>query len=149
MAEPRDTLRLIAIPRLMFIVLAIWGAWYAARRSHRHALGTVIVDRTSFTVDACKKVPVAGPGSIGVDLRAGDRNVLRVIRDESGVQLWLYPKDTGVATLVDRRDCSQWDVGFFSEAPDVLAAAGGYVTFTCAVGGGKIDGTASFDHCGS
>ena len=149
MAEPRDTLRLIAVPRLMFLGLAIWGAWYAARRYNRPAHGMVIVDGTAFTIEDCKKVPLPGPDSLGVDLRAGERNVLRVIRDERGVQLSLYPMSSGVAIPVDRRNCSQWDVGFYSEAPDPIKVSGGYVTFTCAVGGGKIDGTVSFDHCGS
>jgi hypothetical protein len=146
--EPRDTLRVIAIPRLMFAVAVIFAGWYAARLRNRPALGTVIVDGTPFVIDGCKKVPVAGPDSIGADLRASDHNVLRLVRDEHGVQLWLYPKGSGVAIPVDRRDCSQWNVGFFSEAAD-LNPVGGDVTFTCATGGGKIDGTVFFEHCHS
>jgi hypothetical protein len=145
-AEPRDTLKVIAIPRLMFAALVIFGVWYAARQRNRPGFGTVIVDGTPFVIDGCKKVPVAGPDSIGADVRASGRNVLRLVRDEQGVQLWIYSKGSGVAIPVDKRDCSQWDVNFFSETAD-LNPVGGDATFTCATGGGKIDGTVFFEHC--
>jgi hypothetical protein len=139
----------IAIPRLMFAALVIVGAWYAARQRNRPGFGTVIVDGTAFVIDGCKKVPVTGDNSIGADLRASDRNVLRLVRDEHGVQLWVYPKGSSVAIPVDQRSCSQWNVGFFSESPDPFNPVGGDVTFTCATGGGKIDGTVFFEHCRS
>jgi hypothetical protein len=147
-AEPRDTLKLVAVPRLMFLALAIWGAWYAARRNNRPALGTVVVDGSGFAIDACKKVPVAGGESIGADLGAGKHKILRVIRDDHGVQLSLYPKGAGVAIPVDQRACSQWKADFFSEGADPFTPVGGDINFTCAVGGGKIDGTVFFEHCG-
>lgn len=116
---------------------------------NRRAAGTVVVDGTSFSIDACKRVPLADPDSLGADLRDADRNVLRVVRDDHGVQLWLYPTGSGAAIPIDRGDCSQWKVSFFSEAAGPLQPVGGDVTLTCAAGGRKIDGTVFFEHCGS
>jgi hypothetical protein len=129
-AEPGDTRRVFAVPRVIFAVVVIFAGWYAMRLRNRPAMGTVIVAGTPFSIDGCKKVPVADQDSIGADLRAADRNVLRLVRDEHGVQLWLYPKGSSVAIPVDRRDCSQWDVDFFSETTDPLNPVGGNVTFT-------------------
>jgi hypothetical protein len=148
-AEPRDTIRLVAIPRLMVAGVAIFAAWYSHRVHSRPGFGTVIVDRTSFTIDGCKQVPALGPDAIGADLRSSKRNVLRLIRDEHGLQLWLYPQDAGAMIPVDQRDCSQWDVTFFSEGSDWLKPVGGDVTVTCTAGGRKIDSAAFFDHCPS
>jgi hypothetical protein len=146
-AEPRDTIRLVAIPRLMVVVLALWAGWLTMRQRDRPALGTVVVDGVGFTIDGCRKVPVAGRDSIGADLRSSDRNLLRLVRDEHGVQLSLYPKGSGVAIPVDQRDCSQWKADFFAEDADPFTPGGADVTFKCAVGGSKIDGTVFFEHC--
>jgi hypothetical protein len=138
---------LIAIPRLIVVGVAIWAGWQTTRMRNRPGFGTVIVDRTSFTIDDCKKVPVSGPDSIGADLRGPDGNVLRLVRDEREVRLWLYPKGASVAIPIDRRDCSQWEVSFFSEAGEPLRPSGGDVNITCAAGGRKIDGAVFFEHC--
>jgi hypothetical protein len=141
-------MRLIAIPRLMVVVVAVFAGWYSMRLRNRPASGTVIVDGTSFTIDDCRKVPVAGADSIGADLRSSDRNVVRVVRDEHGVQLVFYlPGAGGAAMRVDGRDCSQWDIGFSSETADPVHPVGGHATFRCGVGGEKIDGTVLFGHC--
>jgi hypothetical protein len=148
-AEPRDTVRLVAIPRLMFLILAIWAAFHAARRSHRPASGIAVVGATAFTVEGCKKLPAAAGELFEVDLLGEDRKVLRVVDDEHGARLWLYPKGAGPSVPVERRDCSQWDIDFFSEGPSLLDVAGGYVTVTCVVNGQKLDTNVSFAHCGS
>jgi hypothetical protein len=148
-AEPRDTVRLLAIPRLMFLGLAIWAAWYGARRYNKPASGIAVVGGTAFTVEGCKKLPPAAGERLDVDLLSGDRRVLRVVDDEHGARLWLYPNGGGAAILVDRRDCSQWDAAFFAEGPDLFKAVGGYVTVTCVVNGQKLDTNVSFAHCGS
>jgi hypothetical protein len=148
-AEPRDTLKLFAIPRLMFLVLVIFGGWYATRLRNHDARGTVIVDGTPFPIEACKKVPVPGPDSIGADLRGPDGNLLRVVRDDQGAQLWFYPKGAAVAVPVDRRDCSQWEINLYAQTSDPLTPSSGDAAFTCLVGGHKIDGAVSFDQCGS
>jgi hypothetical protein len=147
MAEPRDTARVFAVPRVMFGVLIIAAGWYGARQRHRSANGTVIVDGAPITIDACKKVPVAGADCIGADLLSSHRNVLRLVQDEHGVQLWFYPEGSNVAIPIDRRDCSEWKISFFSGTADPLAPIGGDANFTCAVGGRKIDGLAFFEHC--
>ncbi len=131
----------------MVLVLALWAGWLTMRQRNRHVLGTVAVDGTGFTIDVCKKVMVAGPDSIGVDLQSSGRNLLRLVRDEQGVLLSLYPKGSGVAIPVDQRDCSEWKVDFFSEDNDPLKTVSADVTFKCAVGGGKIDGMVFFEHC--
>lgn len=149
MAEPRDTLKMLAIPRLMFLGLVIFGGWYATRQPNRDARGTVNVDRTPLLIEGCKRVPVPGLDSIGVDLQGPHGNVLRVVRDGQGVQLWFYPRGSRVAVPVDRRDCTQWEVNFYANTSDLLTPSGGDAVFTCLVGGQKIDGEVWFDECGS
>ena len=90
-----------------------------------------------------------GTQSFGVDLRGPDGNVVRVVRDQHGERLWLYPRSSAVALPVERRACSEWKLELFSDPSDLLTPVGGSVSFTCAVGGGKIDGAASFEDCGS
>jgi len=147
MAEPDDTRRLFAIPRAMVAVVAIAAAWMAARQRHRPARGTVVLDGAGFTIDGCKKLPAAAPASLGVDLRAGDRDVLRLVQNDSGTQLFVYSGGSGAAIPVDQRDCSQWDIHFSSAAADPLTPVEGSVTVTCTTDGRKIDGTAWFDRC--
>jgi hypothetical protein len=134
----------------MIAVVAVWAAWYTARQRNRPAFGTIIVAGTPFAIDACKKVAVAGPDAIGADLGGSHGNVVRFVRDEHGDQLWFYANGpSGVAIPVDRRDCTQWEVGLLSEATGPLSPVGGDVNFTCVVGGRKIDGAVFFEHWGS
>jgi hypothetical protein len=154
-AEPRDTLKMLAVPRLMFAGLVIWAGWYAAHLRNRPSFGTVIIDRSSFALDGCRSVPVAGRGSIGAELRESDRNVLRIVRDEHGVWLHVYGSDGAIS--ISRYDCSQWKVQFSSEDEDPFASAsgkptikgavGGDLDFTCTVRGRRIDGMVFFEHC--
>jgi len=131
----------------MFAVVLIAAGLYSTRLRHRDANGTLIVDGTKITIDSCKQVVVAGSDSLGADLRSSGRNVLRLVRDEHGVHLWLYPEGSSVAIPIDRSDCSQWKIEFFSSTADPLTPIGGDANFTCAIGGRKIDGLAFFEHC--
>jgi hypothetical protein len=118
----------------------------------KRALGTVRVDRASFgnfsfTVEDCKQVGVTGPDSYGADLVGSGGHDLRVVRAGNDLQLWLYPKRGGPGIPIDRSGCSQWDVMFDWEDVRTMNLVGGNISIGCAVGGGQIDGTVSFDHC--
>jgi hypothetical protein len=140
-------MRLLAVPRLIFGVVVAFSIWYGARLRHRDAHGMIIVDAAPFRIEACRKVPVTGEDSMGVDLLDADGTVLRLVRDQGGEQLWLYTKGSAVAIPINRRDCSQWDISFHWKADGPLSPDSGDVSITCAVGGRKIDGHAYFEHC--
>jgi hypothetical protein len=149
-AEPRDSIRLAAIARLMVGAVMLWALWLTYRHRHQHAGGTVIVDWTPFAVDACKKIPVDGPDehSIGADLLSSDGKVLRVIRKGGVAQLWLFAKSPGGAAIpINQSDCSEWKVDLSWDDPGSSRGDSGDLSLTCKVGGHKLNGEAHFNDC--
>jgi hypothetical protein len=155
MAEPRDTLRLAAVPRLMVFVVLLWAAWLGYKQRHRRASGTVVLMGTTlangqFAIEDCKKVDISGAYPFAADFVGSGKYDLRLTRRDrdDDVQLSIYPKgNPGAALPIDQRDCSQWRVGFFWEDVQTLNLVGGGADFTCTFAGGKIDATIFGEHC--
>jgi len=154
-AEPRDTIRLAAVPRLMVFVVLLWAGWLGYRRRHQRASGTVVLMKTvlgdeQFAIEDCKKVEAAGAYPFAADFVGTGKYDLRLERRErdDDVQISIYPKgNLAAARPIDKRGCSQWDLHFFWEDVQTMDLAGGGADFTCAFGGGKIDATIFGEHC--
>ena len=148
-AEPRDTIRVAGIARLMVGVVMLWAFWLVYRQHNQRGRGTVIVDGTPFAVDGCKKLAVEGPPDpLGADLLSGGNTVLRVIRSGGNVQLWLYAKSPGGAAIpINQSDCSEWKVDLSWDYPGSSHKQDGHLSLTCKVGGHRLNGDASFYDC--
>ena len=154
-AEPRDTLRLAAVPRLMVFAVLLWAGWRGYQQRHLRASGTVVLIKTAlgdgqFAIEDCKKVEVAGAYPFAADFVGSGKYDLRLARRErdDDVQLSIYPKGNPAAAVpIDKRDCSQWKVSFFWEDVHTMNLEGGGVDFTCPFAGGKIDATVFGEHC--
>ncbi len=142
----------MASAAIALMVLGVVGgtaAWKLGRS--RGVLGTVVVTGTasgdaSFEVKSCRRLQDAGPESFGVDLRGSGGHVVRLVTDGREVRMWLHPKGSMAAAIpINRADCSEWDVRMAWKDPATMALVSGHATFTCAVGGGKINATIFFD----
>ena len=126
-----------------------------ARRTGEKVAGSVAADGTpvgtfSFVVSDCASGHAFVPGFFGADLRGEGGFDLRVVDSGDDAQLWLYPQGAKKGAIEIRKpDCSEWDVlvEWTNLTVNRVHTVSGHVRVACAVGGGKITASASFERC--